>query len=298
MTRKPRLERPEGGRGPVRCICAPPQVWPACLSNVGRNLRRKELDARQCERVERVGERDRLEPGRSEDLERPRRPAALGKVRPLEKAHPGVDEGRVRRRACSATAEPTAGRSRQYGVSRAHPAAGQTTRSRSRSPLGGEETRELAGRHSVPHRDRVKADEGEVLRVLRARLRRRRRADWDGRRRRTAGPSRAHAFIARSIVQTKRVVAAPDVRRRRRRARRDRRDPRARGFRLLGGRAVERDDGKARRAVDRRRRPPCSRAAVDDRARGRRAGRAGMSGASNRAFHVGTPASGHPGRGS
>ena len=52
--------------------------------------RGKEVDARKLPARERVGERERFEPGRSEKLEGAGRPAALGQLGALDQAHAGI----------------------------------------------------------------------------------------------------------------------------------------------------------------------------------------------------------------
>ncbi len=53
-----------------------------------------ERDTRQVERVQLLGERNRVEPGRPEDLEGARRASPLRQVRAFQKTHSRVDERR------------------------------------------------------------------------------------------------------------------------------------------------------------------------------------------------------------
>ncbi len=59
---------------------------------------RPEDDARQAQRVRAIRGGLRVEPRRADDLERVRRAARLGEVRPFQEAHPRVDERRLARR--------------------------------------------------------------------------------------------------------------------------------------------------------------------------------------------------------
>ena len=103
------LERPEARRGRSRGAALRRRSGPrACRTSAGTCIGRNWTPG-SASAFERVGERDRVEPGRAEDLERPRRPAALREVRALEQAHARVDERRVGRRHVGRRRAPTAG---------------------------------------------------------------------------------------------------------------------------------------------------------------------------------------------
>ena len=155
--RRPR--RPAGtrggrsrGSGSRRTACF------ACFWNVGsKTAGRKDTlaaRARSC--------RPRTRPRRSR-ARRPARTASSCRVLPRGSCpRTAPCPGRrspCRASACSATASPTAARSRRSTCSRRQPSIGTTSRSAPMPNALVEEPRELADRHAVPHRDRIQADE-------------------------------------------------------------------------------------------------------------------------------------------
>ena len=98
------------GRNAPRSVtwaCTPPQSLSRVLLERRPEDVRAEDDARQPERVRRVGRLVRVEPRRADELERPRRAAPFGEVRPLDEAAAGIDERGLGASACSGTAAPT-----------------------------------------------------------------------------------------------------------------------------------------------------------------------------------------------
>jgi hypothetical protein len=117
-----------------------------------------EGDAREPLRGEVAREPVGVEPGRAHELEGPGRPAPLGEVRPLEQAHAGVDERRLRRRHVGRGEHPRQAR-RAEALPASPPAAGDDLELEVHAPLLAEEERELADRHAVPDRDVVEPAE-------------------------------------------------------------------------------------------------------------------------------------------
>ena len=123
---------------------------------------RTELAAGKSEPVEPLGELERFEPGRAEELERMRRAASLAEVRPLHEAHAGIDGsgedgGHVRRGD-----DP-----REAGVAPPHAAAPAAHRYDGEVAVQLEDAveiaRQLAGGHAVTGRQREEAHEARVL---------------------------------------------------------------------------------------------------------------------------------------
>src|SRR5262249_54582830 len=97
--------RPEGA--PVEDMELRPFAELACVLGRGRleALRPKPAPG-QPEAIQPLRQRLRLKPRRAKVLERLRRAAPFGEVRPLDQAGPGVDERRVRRRHVGRRRDP------------------------------------------------------------------------------------------------------------------------------------------------------------------------------------------------
>ena len=131
---------------------------PACLWNVGSKTAGRKRTPGRSRAVHRVGEPLGDDPGRADELERPRRPAAFRDVRAFEQHRARIHDRGVERRHVRRRHDP-----RQPGL------VVSTSRAASRHrhdlELGAdaevivEEPRQLADRHAVPHRDRILADE-------------------------------------------------------------------------------------------------------------------------------------------
>ena len=214
--------------------------------------RRQERDPGQVESGQRLGQCERLEPGRAEHLEWPSGPARFGQVGSLQERHAGIDPRGLDRRDVGGRRDPRQARLRVRGV--APPAAHRRhDEIEIQTALGGEKPRELARSHAMPDRDRVQTHEREECRILR------RAFDLSAERVRPVADDEPlpelgaclHREQHRPVV---RVVPAADVR-----------DVEHEGVEVgevaacrrqaLPRRAVERDDGKTALAMDRRGHP-------------------------------------------
>ena len=120
----------------------------------GRERAGAEADAGQSFGVERLGELFAVEPGRAEELERTGGAAAFRQVRSLEQAQARIEERGVRRGHVGRGHHP-----RQAGLAEVQIAAPATHFDNLQIGALANETRVLAGGHSVAGADRPEADE-------------------------------------------------------------------------------------------------------------------------------------------